>query len=67
MTFFSIVRAIASFIWGPQMLIFILGSGIYSSIRLKAIQFRKFKAALQASASSYRPSGEGSSAEGVKY
>ena len=59
MTFFSVVRDIADFIWGPQMLIFILGSGIYFSIRLKAIQFRQFKAAVKASAKSARSSGEG--------
>jgi AGCS family alanine or glycine:cation symporter len=59
MTFFSIVRDIANFIWGPQMLLFILGSGIYFSIRLKAIQFRKFKSAVTASTKSFRSTGEG--------
>lgn len=59
MTFFAIVRDIANFIWGPQMLIFILGSGIYFSIRLKAIQFRKFKFAVTATTKSFRSSGEG--------
>ncbi len=59
MTFFSIVRDIANFIWGPQMLIFILGSGIYFSIRLKAIQFQKFKFAVKATTKSFRSSGEG--------
>ena len=59
MTFFTIVRDIANFIWGPQMLIFILGSGIYFSFRLKAIQFRKFKFAVNATTKSFRSSGEG--------
>lgn len=59
MQFFPIVRAIADFIWGPQMLLFILGSGIYFSIRLKAIQFRKFKSAVKASTTSFQSSGEG--------
>jgi len=59
MTFFSVVRDIANFLWGPQMLVFILGSGIYFSIRLKVIQFRKFKTAVKAVAKSYQSSGEG--------
>ena len=59
MQFFSIVRAIADFIWGPQMLLFILGSGIYFSIRLKGIQFREFKSAVKAARTSSRSSGEG--------
>lgn len=59
MQFFSIVRAIADFLWGPQMLLFILGSGIYFSIRLKAIQFRKFKSAVKASTTSFKSSGAG--------
>ena len=59
MTFFSVVRDIADFIWGPQMLIFILGSGIYFSIRLKVIQFRKFRTAVKVSVKSARSSGEG--------
>jgi len=59
MTFFSIVKDIANFIWGPHMLLFILGSGIYFSIRLKAIQFRRFKSAVKASSTSFKSSGEG--------
>lgn len=59
MTFFSVVRDLADFIWGPQMLLFILGSGIYFSIRLKAIQFQKFKLAITATVRSYRSSGDG--------
>ena len=41
MTFFSIVRDVANFLWGPPMLIFLLGSGLYLSLRLKGIQFTK--------------------------
>lgn len=59
MSFFSIVRDIANFLWGPQMLLFILGSGIYFSIRLKAIQFRRFKSAVEESTKSFRSLGDG--------
>lgn len=59
MSFFSIIRDIANFIWGPQMLVFILGSGIYFSIRLKFIQFRRFKSAVKACSTSFKSSGEG--------
>jgi alanine or glycine:cation symporter, AGCS family len=47
MDFFNIVRDIADFIWGPQILVFILGSGIYFSLRLKGIQFGKFPEAFR--------------------
>ncbi len=59
MTFFSIVRDIADFLWGPQMLVFILGSGIYFSLRLKGIQFRQFGIAAKALLTSRKPTGEG--------
>lgn len=59
MSFVSIVKNIADFIWGPQMLLFILGSGIYFSIRLKGIQFREFITAIRLTKSSNRSSGEG--------
>jgi len=59
MTFFSVVRDIADFLWGPQMLIFILGSGIYFSIRLKVIQFRKFQTALAEMTQSFGARGQG--------
>ncbi len=59
MSFFSIVRDVANFLWGPQMLVFILGSGVYFSIRLKGIQFREFIQAIKSFSTSTRPSGEG--------
>jgi len=59
MSFFSVVRDIADFIWGPQMLFFILGSGIYFSLRLKFIQFRKFKTAVNETTKSFSSLGEG--------
>jgi AGCS family alanine or glycine:cation symporter len=39
---FNLIKNVADFIWGPWMLIFILGSGIYFSLRLKGIQFTRF-------------------------
>ena len=59
MIFFDIVKDIADFIWGPQMLVFILGSGIYFSLRLKGIQFSKLKQAFFELKKSKATSGEG--------
>ena len=56
---FSLVKDIADFLWGPQMLMFILGSGIYFSLRLKGIQFGKFGEALRELKKSKSTSGEG--------
>ena len=59
MNFFSFIRTVADFLWGPQMLLFILGSGIYFTIRLKAIQFLKFKKAVKAILGSAKSHGDG--------
>ncbi|MFQ5602251.1 MAG: alanine/glycine:cation symporter family protein [bacterium] len=59
MGFFQIVRQIADFLWGPQMLVFILGSGIYFSLRLKGVQFSQFKSAVKLLWSSRKSTGEG--------
>lgn len=59
MSFFALVREIANFIWGPQMLVFILGSGVYFSLRLKGIQFREFGPAFKAFTRSRLATGEG--------
>ena len=59
MNLFAIIRQIADFIWGPQMLIFILGSGLYFSLRLKGIQFSRFIPATRAILKSFRSTGEG--------
>lgn len=56
---FELIKKIADFIWGPQMLIFILGSGLYFSFRLKGIQFTKFVQALKALFKSREATGEG--------
>jgi AGCS family alanine or glycine:cation symporter len=59
MSFFPIVRDIADFLWGPQMLVFILGSGVYFSLRLKGVQFSQFIPAIKLFSSSTKSSGEG--------
>lgn len=59
MSIFSIIKSTADFLWGPQMLLFILGSGIYFSIRLKGIQFLKFKKAIKAILGSVKSKGDG--------
>ena len=38
----NVNSAINSFVWGPVMLLFIVGMGIFFSIRLKFLQFAKF-------------------------
>lgn len=37
-----IVKQISSFVWGPVLMILLLGTGIYFSIRLSFIQIREF-------------------------
>jgi alanine or glycine:cation symporter, AGCS family len=59
MTFFSIVRDAANFLWGPPMLIFLLGSGLYLTLRLKGIQFTNFFSAVKELQNSATSTGEG--------
>lgn len=59
MFIFTILQDVADFLWGPQMLLFILGSGVYFSLRLKGVQFRQFVPALRAFARSNTATGEG--------
>lgn len=56
---FEIIRDAADFIWGPQMLVFILGSGVYFSLRLKGIQFSKLPLAIKEFKNSKSISGDG--------
>lgn len=56
---FELFKKIADFIWGPQMLIFILGSGLYFSFRLKGIQFTKLGQVIEALRKSRKTTGEG--------
>ena len=55
----ELIRAAADFLWGPQMLVFILGSGLYFSLRLKGIQFRRLGLATRAVLHSARGTGDG--------
>jgi len=56
---FDLIKDIADFLWGPQMLVFILGSGIYFSLRLKGVQFGRFTEALRELKKSKLTSGDG--------
>jgi len=38
----QLVASIGSFVWGPVMIVFLVGTGLFLSIRLKFIQFRGF-------------------------
>ncbi|MGA7837708.1 MAG: sodium:alanine symporter family protein [Ignavibacteriaceae bacterium] len=56
---FSLIKDVADFLWGPQMLVFILGSGIYFSLRLKGVQFGRFPEALREFKKSKLTTGDG--------
>ena len=47
MTFSDIVSAVNSFAWGPWMLLLLVGTGVYLSIRVGFIQFSKFGYAMK--------------------
>ncbi len=47
MTFSEIVSVINGFAWGPWMLLLLVGTGVYLSIRAGFIQFRKFGYAMK--------------------
>lgn len=47
MSLMEVVSKINGILWGPVMLFFLLGTGILFTIRLRAIQIRKFKLALK--------------------
>ena len=59
MIIFQVIKDIADFLWGPQMLVFILGSGLFFSLALKGIQFTKFPLATRAALNSARRTGDG--------
>ena len=42
----NIVGQVGAFAWGPPMLIFLVGTGLYLTIVLRGIQFRKLWHAL---------------------
>ena len=39
----TILNSISSFVWGPVTIILIVGTGIYTTILVKAVQIRRFK------------------------
>jgi len=41
------VQAVSNWLWGPPMLILVLGTGGYLLLRLRAIQFRRFGTAIK--------------------
>jgi len=57
----EIMSAVNGFVWGPYMLAFLVGTGVYLTIRLKGIQFTRLTAALRLifSSSSREDSGRG--------
>lgn len=47
MDFFSIISAIDSFLWGPPLIILLVGTGIYLTLRLKLLQIAKLPLAMK--------------------
>lgn len=43
----EIIEAINSILWGPIMLVLLLGTGVYFSITMKGVQVRKFSKAIK--------------------
>ena len=47
MDFFSIISAIDSFLWGSPLIILLVGTGIYLTLRLKLLQVAKLPLAMK--------------------
>ena len=47
MDFFSIISAIDSFLWGPPLIVLLVGTGIYLTLRLKLLQVAKLPLAMK--------------------
>lgn len=47
MTFTEIIGKLYDFAWGPFMLVFLVGTGVYLSVRTRFIQFSKFGYAIK--------------------
>ena len=47
MTFAEIVKIVDDFAWGPVMLILLVGTGLYQSIRMGFMQFTRFGYAMK--------------------
>ncbi len=45
--FANLIRILDSFIWGPFMIVFLIGTGLYLTILLRGIQFRKLGVSLK--------------------
>jgi AGCS family alanine or glycine:cation symporter len=39
MTLQAILTTASNFVWGPPMLVFLVGTGIYLTVRLRGLQF----------------------------
>jgi len=59
MNLFQFIRKLADIIWGPQMLVFLMLTGLYLSFRLKGFQFSKFVTGLRLSIRKQKEEGEG--------
>ena len=46
-TFTDWINALDSFVWGPAMLVLILGTGFYLQVRLRGMPVRKIGAGLR--------------------
>lgn len=42
----SLIASVSAFVWGPPMIAFLLGTGVFMTWRLRGLQFRKLKHAL---------------------
>ncbi|MCH7886806.1 MAG: sodium:alanine symporter family protein [Candidatus Marinimicrobia bacterium] len=50
----DIIEMIGNLVWGPHMLIFVVGVGVYFTVRLKFLQLRNFREALKQSSNTRR-------------
>lgn len=55
----DIIQAASNWLWGPPMLILVLGTGLLLAIRLRAIQVRELPSSLKALFHRSAPDGEG--------
>ncbi len=57
--FDSVIRAAATWLWGPPMLIFLFVVGLYFSLRLKGIQFMRLVQSAKLTFTTRKSTGEG--------
>ena len=53
------IQAASDWLWGPPMLLLVLGTGLYLFVRLRGVQIRQFAAAWRALTAPARPGEEG--------